>query len=468
MLNRESLIILSVCFGGFISCLDSSIVNIILPEVATAMNTDIVSVSGVTVYYLLLMTCTMLVWGKAADKFGARRLYLLGYIIFTAGSLLCGLSHTLNMLILSRCLQGLGGAAIFAIGMSIIAIYVPRHMLGKAYGWVATTAAIGLTLGAPLGGFITSAFSWRGVFLVNVPLGIIAWVVTHRAIPRNKEQLEVHKGFDFPGALLSSTSLCSFIWALAACEREGWRSQDFMIFLGIGMLLTILFVFQERRHSNPLLNPAVFEQRGFALCVGMGLILMIVLGGMGLVIPFHLIWSKGLSVGAAGMLMALNSVIGSIFNPLSGALADKIGAARMCLASMTLAFLISLYFAFSAQEPGVFSTVVLLLGLGLASSLYFPGGNALIMKLAPNGHKGAASGVNTTARTLGITIGASIFAALLPPHEAGAHLPETAMRAPWIFAAAILAVAIAMCFPLIRDERRKKRETVKLESTLAA
>lgn len=458
MFGQTRLIILSVCFGAFISCLDSYIVSITLPEVATALGTDIVSVSGVTVYYLLFMTCTLLVWGKLADRFGARRLYLLGYVIFTVGSLLCGLSHTLDMLIVSRCIQSLGGAALFAIGMSIIATHMPRSTLGKAYGWVATTAAVGLTLGAPVGGFITGIFNWRGVFLVNVPLGIAAWLLTRQAIPRQEERLEKNKGFDLAGALLSSTALCSLIWSLTASEREGWQSQSFLVFLGLGIALSILFVFQERRHPNPLLNPAVFEHRGFSLCVGLGFILMVVLGGMGLVVPFHLIWSKGLPVETAGLLMSLNSVIGSVFNPYSGALADRIGTPRMCLASMTLAFCLALYFALSAQEPGVFSTVVLLLGLGLASSLYFPGGNALIMRLAPEGHKGAASGVNTTARTLGMTMGASIFAALMPPHETGNHLPETAMRVPWLFAATILAVAIAMCFPLLKDERCKKWE----------
>lgn len=458
MTGNTRLIILSVCFGAFISCLDSYIVNISLPEIATAFTTDIGSVSGVTIAYLLLMTCTMLVWGKGADRFGARRLYLAGFVLFTLGSLLCGLAHSLEMLVFSRCVQGFGGAAMFAIGMTVIALYVPPEMMGKAYGLVAATAAMGLTLGAPLGGLITGLFSWRGVFLINVPLGCLAWIISQRAIPGTPEGNEIGAKFDVLGALLSSASLFALVWGLALCERDGWRSPGFLTFTGIAIILGGLFVFQERRHSNPLINPAIFEDRGFSLCVGVGMILMMVWGGVGLVIPFHLIWSKGLSVESAGLVMALNAIVGAVFNPFTGALADRKGAARLCLTSMGLSCLVALYFAFMAQEPGVSSAVVLLLGLGLASSLYFPGANALIMQLAPQAHKGAASGFNATARTLGMTMGASIFAVLLPGHGEAGQLSENAMFVPWLFGAAVLGVAFFMCIPLVQDERRKKRE----------
>ncbi len=458
MFNRESLIIISVCLGAFISCLDSYIVNISLPDIATAFGTDVVSVSAVTVYYSLLMSCTMLVWGKASDRLGARRLFLAGYAVFTLSSLLCGLAPNLEILVLSRCLQGFGAASLFAIGMTIVALHMPQNILGKAYGLVATSGALGLTFGAPLGGLITGLFNWRGVFLVNVPIGILAWLLTRHSIPKAEEKNEEGKPFDVMGALLSAAALFSLVWALSACEREGWQSFGFLCFFTLALALGILFVFQERRHPSPLINPALFTDRGFPLAVGVGMILMLALGGVALILPFHLIWGKGLSVEMAGLIMAMFSSVGVMLNHLSGRLADKVGAARLCLAAMVLTAGSSLFFAFSAQAPGLTTTIIFLLVFGVGCSLFFPGGNALIMKLAPREHKGAAGGVNATSRTLGMTMGASIFAALLPHHGATGQLPPDAMRLPWLFGAAILAVAFLMCLPLVTDERRKRRE----------
>ncbi|WP_147819971.1 DHA2 family efflux MFS transporter permease subunit [Salidesulfovibrio onnuriiensis] len=458
MLKREDLIVLSVCFGAFISCLDSYIVNISLPEIATAFNTDVVSVSAVTVYYSLLMTCSMLVWGKAADRLGARRLFLAGYVVFTLSSLACGLASSLEMLVVARCVQGVGAASLFAIGMTIVALYVPPHMLGKAYGLVATSGALGLTFGAPLGGLITGLFDWRGVFLVNVPIGILAWMLTRQAVPRTEERNEVGKPFDIMGALLSSAALFSLVWAASACERQGWQSPDFLIFSGLAVALAVLFILQERRHSSPLVNPALFRDRGFPLAVSVGMILMFTLGGVALIIPFHLIWGKGLSVETAGLVMAMFSGVGAVLSPFTGRLADKVGAARLCLAAMVLGAGASLFFANTAQMPGLTTTFIFLLVFGLGTSLFFPGGNALIMQLAPREHKGTAGAVNATSRTLGMALGASIFAALLPHHGVTGELPPGAMFVPWTFAAVVLAVALLMCFPLVTDERRKKRE----------
>lgn len=457
MLKRENLIVLSVCFGAFISCLDSYIVNISLPQIATSFSVDVLSVSGVTVYYSLLMCCTMLVWGKAADRLGARRLFLLGYLIFTASSLFCGLATNLELLVLARCIQGFGAASLFAIGTTIIALHVPPHMMGKAFGMVATCGALGLTFGAPLGGLITGLFNWRGVFLVNVPIGVVALLVTSRAIPRIEEKSEVGQPFDFIGALFSAGALLCLVWALTACEREGWHSPDFVLFGCLAVVLAVLFVLQERRHRSPLVNPAIFVDRGFALGVLVGMILMLCLGGVALVIPFQLIWGKGLSVESAGLVLALFSAVGAVLNPFTGRLADKVGAARLCLTGMALGSLSCLFFAHYAQVTGLGTTIVFLLVFGLGCSLFFPPGTALVMLLAPRGHKGSAGGVNATARTMGMTMGASLFAALLPHQGPAGQLPRDAMLLPWTFGAVVLALAFFMCIPLVRDERRKKR-----------
>lgn len=169
--SRQRWIVISVAFSSFIVVLDAYIVNVSLPAIARYFNVGTSDVVHVIVAYLLIITSTLLLFGKLGDRFGFKKFFMLGFCFFTAGSLLCGISPTLGILIASRCLQGIGGAILYAIGTALIPKHLPEHRRGWAFGTVATAAGLGMAIGAPVGGFITQLLNWHWIFLINVPVG---------------------------------------------------------------------------------------------------------------------------------------------------------------------------------------------------------------------------------------------------------------------------------------------------------
>jgi hypothetical protein len=175
--------VISVAFAAFLTRLNGYTVNVSLPTIARSFNVGTAKVSGVTIYYLLTITTALLVIGRLGDRIGLKRIFVSGYAVFVLGSLLCGLSKNLPMLIAFRCVQGGGAAMLLALSFAIVARAVPKERLGWAFGIMSTSAALGVAAGAPLGGLLAGYVSWRWVFLLNVPVALAAMVVSWQALP---------------------------------------------------------------------------------------------------------------------------------------------------------------------------------------------------------------------------------------------------------------------------------------------
>ena len=215
------LIVISVAFSSFLVRLNNYMVNISLPTITRSFGVTSSDASRIISSYLLIITTTLLLFGKLGDRIGLKRVFISGYVIFTVGSLMCGLSHDIDMLIGSRFVQGIGSAMLLAVSFAIISHFLPEGNTGWAFGITSTASALGVATGAPVGGIITGYLSWNWAFFINVPVGIVAVIVAMKYIPGTKpgsssapEREGGRKGFDFLGAILSFTKLKLLIYNL--------------------------------------------------------------------------------------------------------------------------------------------------------------------------------------------------------------------------------------------------------------
>ena len=240
-------IVVALCFATFMASLDSYIVNISLPEISEYFNVDMNSVSSVVVVFLLFLVGAMLIAGKLADMIGLRNFLFYGYLIFVVGSLACGISGSLWMLNVSRGIQGVGAAIMTVAPFSIISKYLPSTITGWAFGLLSTFAAVGLTIGSPLGGFIAGNFSWHWIFLINVPVGLVAAYYTYRIIPVAEQTSGKYlvKKFDIKGSLISFLAIALITFILSQGKEMGWASFKTALLFFVFILTYLIIIYMS-------------------------------------------------------------------------------------------------------------------------------------------------------------------------------------------------------------------------------
>ena len=436
--------------GTFISMVDTNIVNISLPVIANHYNAGVEDVSPIVAFYALALSCSVLLWGKAADRYGFSRIFILAFTLFTAASALCTFAGDLHQLIIYRIIQGIGGGGIAAVGPAIIARDIAHHNQGKAYGFIGTTAALGLMMGAPLGGIITGYFDWRGIFLINIPLGLIAVAASYYFLPKDI-LAKISKSIDWLGGILSVSFLALLMWLVPekGAVPDTTTVITTLIVLGI---MGICFIKHEKKHPEPLVPTSVMTDGQFLKGVCAGFIFMIGIGALNITLPFHLIDFKHMTPERAGFVMMIFSGVHAICNPLAGRLADKFQPQKLALIGAAGAVPVSLFFAFTADSPSSFSTYAFLIMYGVIASAFIPTSMTFVMQTAPAEHKGAAGGVNMTARGTGIALGTAVFGAIM----SYTHGSDTPMRIPWLISAAIYLLTALVVLSIVRKSRQHK------------
>jgi MFS family permease len=209
---RQKLLLSAVALGVVMDGIDGSIVNVALPTMATYFGTDTGTIAWVIITYLLMMAGLLLVFGKIAGRGFTKRLFLLGFVVFTLGSAACGVASTLDILLAARLIQGIGAAMIAAVAPLLCIRYLPKKMLGTALGVIAATSSIGFAAGPAIGGILTQHFSWHWIFLVNIPIGILGILFAARVIPADEPE-DRTVSFDYPGAvtLFGAMVFCTYV-----------------------------------------------------------------------------------------------------------------------------------------------------------------------------------------------------------------------------------------------------------------
>ena len=401
--------LLGIGFSVFLFTLDLSIVNVALPTLVKVLNTDFATIQWVVLSYLVVVAALLPGAARLGDLYDKRKLYMTGLAVFTAGSVLCGLSPNVEVLIAARALQGLGATFVSALGLAIVTEIAPSEERGKAIGTVGGLISIGVATGPTLAGIILKLATWRWIFLVNLPLGLLCWFVLKRHLPSLPGRSE-STTMDYPGLGLLSLALIAVELGFNRFQRAGLLDRPALALVGVAIVTAVAFVLWERRHPEPLVSFELFQHTQFSLGLALALIVFIVLAGSLFLMPFFLETALGYETFQVGLMMAVAPVAAGLVSPLAGTTADRVGERAVSIVGLLLlaagCFAIS---RFHQQMSDLrFVGSYLLFGLGVGT--FQAPNNSVIMGSAPKRRAGTASGLLSLSRTLGQSLGIAIMA----------------------------------------------------------
>lgn len=392
----KRVILFIAIISSFITPFDGSSVNIALPSIGEEFSLDAVTLSWITTAYLLSIAILLVPFGKIADIFGRKRVFLLGISLFTATSFLVTFSADVSMLIGLRLLQGAGCAMIFGTSLAILAAAFPPGERGKALGITIAAVYLGLSLGPFLGGILTETLGWRSIFLVNVPLGILCVLFTIWKLPMEWRDAAGER-FDLKGSVLWGVALVTSIYGLSILPGLSG-----LVLIASGIVALLIFILLEVRIPNPVLNMYLFlGNRVFTFSNLAALINYSATYAVTFLLSLYLQIAKGFSAEYAGLVLVAQPVMQALFSPLAGKLSDRVDPGRVASAGMavTVAGLFLLTFL-EADTTIVFILACLVLlgaGFGIFSS---PNTNAILSSVDRKFY-GVASGMVGTMRLLG-------------------------------------------------------------------
>ncbi|ADY57362.1 drug resistance transporter, EmrB/QacA subfamily [Syntrophobotulus glycolicus DSM 8271] len=408
--RQRSIILFAVAAGTFMAPLDSSVVNIALPSIAAHFQESMSTVQWVILAYLLIISSLLLAYGRLGDLYGHKKIYMAGFVIFTLGSLFCGISFSVHALIFFRALQAIGAGMLMSMGPAIITNTSLPQERGKSLGIIAISVSVALSVGPVLGGFLTAQFGWQSIFLINIPVGIAALVFSHLVIP-NLDRRQAQP-FDAKGALLLFIALISILFPLNYADNLGWASPVIWGLLLAGIILLVLFVLLEKKIPSPMIDLSLFTNRLFTMGNLSALLNYMALFSVTWIMPFYLQEIKHLSPSAAGLMLIPMPLTTMIIAPLSGSLSDKfdtryISSLGMGVTAIGL-FLLSRLEADSSTMSLILSFMIVGLGSGMFQA---PNNSAVMGTVAPN-RRGIASSMLAMMRNIGMSFGVAISGAV--------------------------------------------------------
>jgi EmrB/QacA subfamily drug resistance transporter len=397
----------TVCIGAFMGQLDASIVTLALPRLGRDLHASVGSVEWVALAYLLALVAAVAVVGRVADAVGRKLLYVYGFAVFTAGSVLCGLAPSLAVLIAARVLQGLGAAMLQANSVALITEAMPRRLLGRGIGVQGTMQALGLALGPVVGGALLALGGWRLIFLVNLPAGVIGVALGWYLLPRSRYRREVVSS-DRSGAVLLALGAAGPLLYLSLSRRAGYADPVLLVALAAGLLSVAGFVRRERRVEAPLIDLSMFRRPALSVGLSSGLVAYLVLFGTLFVVPYYLS-AEHVGFAVVGLQLSVLPIAIGIAAPIAGRLLHRIGDRPLTAGGMIFAGVGMLEIAIWHHTPGRLVGLALA-GFGLGA--FTPANNATIMSASPTGYAGVVSGVLNMTRGMGTALGVALGGAL--------------------------------------------------------
>jgi EmrB/QacA subfamily drug resistance transporter len=429
--GRKWTIMAAAAMGIFLATIDGSIVNIALPTLVDSFDATFATVEWVVLAYMLSMAALLLSVGRLADMKGKKLIYTAGFVVFTAGSVLCGLSPTIHWLIGARVLQGTGAAMILALGMAIVTEAFPPAERGKALGISGAMASLGIVTGPTLGGLLLSVLSWHWIFFVNLPIGILGTLMVIRFVPSTRPP--GGERFDFGGGLTLLAGLLALLLGLSLSQQSGFANPVVLALLATAAGSVLLFIWIERRVVHPMVDLQLFHNRLFSISLATGLITFIAMAGTTILMPFYLQGVLGFDTRQAGLLLAVVPVVAGLTAPLSGSLSDMLGVRPITMVGLALLLAGFLAVSTLGARTTALGYALRFIPVGLGLGVFQSPNNSAIMGAAPRERLGIVSGMLALTRTLGQTMGIAVLAAAWAGrtfYHAGQIVPGGATAAP--------------------------------------
>lgn len=406
------LVVGTVCIGAFLGQLDASIAGLVLPTLEQVLGAPVASVEWVAIAYLLALAALVVPLGRLGDLVGRKLLYTWGFVVFVAGSALCGLAPSLGWLVAFRIAQAVGAAMLQANSVAIITAAVPRRALGRAIGVQGAAQAVGLSIGPSVGGLLIDSLGWRWVFFIAVPFGLLGTILAWLVLPWSERQSVTDERFDFLGALLLAPVVGLILLGLTYGNSWGWTSPALLSTAALAVACLGLLVYVERHTASPLIDLDLLRMPSFSRGLAAGLFAYAVLFGSLFLIPFYLERVLGQTAAQTGLLLTPIPIALGVMAPIAGAFTDRIGPGPLTVAGMAIA---ALALAGLALAPGL--SLVLTLGLlailGIGIGLFTPPNNSAVMGSAPANRLGVAGGILNMTRSLGTSLGVAATGAVL-------------------------------------------------------
>ncbi|MUG86337.1 DHA2 family efflux MFS transporter permease subunit [Paenibacillus timonensis] len=404
--RKRWLILIVLNLFTFMSTLDGSIVNIALPVISKEMKLSVAQAEWVVTAYLMMICAAILFFGKLGDIVGKIKVFKWGMVIFTVGSLLCGFSFSLPLLVGSRLLQALGASMTMANSQGIVTDIFPANERGKALGLIGTFVSLGSIAGPSLGGVIVSSLGWEYIFWVNLPVGLIAIGIGWKMLPADRTQLKVK--IDTAGSLLFPVFILALFSGLLLGQQIGYQDIRIIGALALAAIVFIVFLWVEKRSEAPMLQLTLFRNPLFSLSILTGFLVFVANFCFNIIAPFYTQSILNLSPSHAGFLMMLFPIVMVIVAPLSGALSDKIGSELLTFAGLIVMVIAQIGLARLHDSSPIALVGVWIAMLGLGSGLFQSPNNSLVMSKIPKTQLGIAGSINSLVRNIGMVVGITV------------------------------------------------------------
>ncbi len=466
--GRRLLVLGICCLSLLIVGLDTTIVNVALPAIRSSLHASVSGLQWTIDAYTLVLASLLMLAGSTADRIGRKRIFRAGLVVFSLGSLLCGLAPSLNLLIAARVLQAIGGSMLNPVAMSIIRnVFDDPRERAQAIGAWGAVFGLSMALGPVVGGALVDSISWRAVFFVNVPIGAIAFVLTTLYVPRSRAARA--RRLDPVGQVLVILALASLTYAIIEAPRAGWTSAGTLALFAVSLVCFVGLVGYELRRREPLLEMRFFGSAPFSGASTIAVCAFAAQGGFLFLNTLYLQGVRHYSPFHAGLYMLPMAGMVLVFAPISGRLVARRGARRplviaggaLLVASVLLtrltpttptAYLLAAYFVFG-------------LGAGLINP---PITNTAVSGMPPS-QAGVAAAIASTSRQVGMTLGVAVIGAISGGTISGAIGPgfAAATHAGWWICAglAVLVVvtAVATTGPWAEETARRTAERMREE-----
>jgi len=435
--------------AGFIGALDNLIVTTALPSIRTDLGGGLEDLEWTVSAYTLTFAVLLMLGAALGDRFGRRRLFIIGLAIFTAASAGAALAPGMTELIAARAVQGLGAAIMTPLTLTLLSAAVPAARRGLAFGIWGAASGVAVATGPLIGGTLTEHLSWQWIFWVNVPLGLLL-------IPLARLRLDESRGvnprLDLPGTVLVSGGLFGIVYALVRGNADGWTSTPVLAALITGPALLAGFVGYELRAAHPMLPMRLFRSRAFSVINAASLLMFLGMFGSIFLLSQYLQTVGGYSPAQAGVRMLPWTAMPMIAGPLAGALSDRIGGGRVVAAGMALnAVGLGLWATAVGPQVSYPEMLPALIVCGIGMGMFFAPSANLVMSTVRPQEEGIASGANNAIREAGGAFGVATLAAVFSAqggYESAARFVDGLIPALWVGAAAVaVAAVLALLLP---------------------
>lgn len=423
---RKRGVLAATILGSSLAFIDGSVVTVALPAMQQALGADSAAAQWIVNSYLLFLGALVLVGGGLADRFGRRRVFVIGVAVFAAASIACAVSPNAAALIAARALQGIGAALLTPASLAILGAVFDDHERGQAIGAWAGIGALTVAAGPVLGGWLVDTLSWRAIFFINVPLALAAILLAIKTVPESRD--EQAGRIDWPGAMLAASGLGAVVWALTAMPARGGADLAVVAALAGGAALLAAFVAVEARRPDAMMPLRLFQSRAFAGANLLTFLLYFALGAMLFYLPFALIRLGGYSATGAGAALLPFALIMGLGSAFAGRIADQLGARPLLIGGPWIAAMGFAVLGFAQPRPYWAGVLPGMIVLALGMTFTVAPLTATVMSAVDRRHAGLASGINNAvARIAGLfavaALGALLFwrfAAALPADDPSA------------------------------------------------